>query len=185
MDFARLLRRSWELFVAEIVQLVLFTGLGALLCLTLVLIPTVTGGWVRGILAYVREGRRPAFEELWRFDDYLPILAMLLLGGLAISVGYALLIVPGVILSVWWLYALYFLLDRDLGVLEAFGASKEAVGRAGFGDHLVLLLILFVLGALGGALSGLGNLLTTPFSLLLLSLAYLELPESGDGARRA
>jgi len=184
MDFADLLRRSWEKFVAEIVHLVLFTALGALLCLTLILIPTVTGGWVRGILAYARGGRRPDFEELWSFDDYLPILGMLLLGGVAISVGYALLIVPGVILSVWWLYALYFLLDRDLGVFEAFGASKDAVGRAGFGDHLVILLILFLLGALGGALSGLGSLLTTPFSFVLVSLAYLELPD-GDGARAA
>lgn len=181
MDFASLLRRSWELFVTEIVQLVLFTALGLLLCLTLVLIPTVTGGWVRGILAYVREGRRPAFEELWSFDDYLPILGMLLLGGLAISVGYALLIVPGVILSVWWLYALYFLLDREMGVIEAFGASKDAVGRNGFGDHLVLLLILFLLSVLGGALSGLGSLLTTPFGFVLVSFAYLDL-DGGDPA---
>lgn len=175
MDFGRLLRESWERLLAQLAQLVLFTALGTLLGLTIVLIPTVVGGWVRGILAYVREGRPPAFEELWSFDDYLAITGMLLLGLVGLGVGYALLVIPGVILSVWWLYALYFLLDRDLGVIQAFGASKEAVSRDGFGNHLVMLLILGLLSALGGVLSGLGSLFTTPFGFLLLSLAYLRL----------
>jgi hypothetical protein len=176
MDFGGLLKEAWDRFVAELVPLVLFALLGSLLCITIVLIPTVLAGWVRGTLAYVRHGEVPAFEELWSFDDYFPVALMLLLGIAGLSIGYMLLFVPGVILHTWWLYGLFFLLDRNMGVVEAFGASKDAVSETGFFNHLVVLLIVTVLGALGGSLSGLGTLFTTPFSLVFLTLAYLELP---------
>ena len=45
MDFTRLLQEAWERLVAELVPLVLFALLGSLLCLTIVLIPTVLAGW--------------------------------------------------------------------------------------------------------------------------------------------
>jgi uncharacterized membrane protein len=178
MDFAGLLKESWEKFFTEIVPLVLFTLVGGLLCFTIILIPTVAGGWVRGFLAYAREGASPSFEELWNFDDYLPIALMILLASIGISIGYMLLFIPGVIFSVWWLYAMFFLLDRDMGVVEAFGASKEAVTHDGFVNHLVIFLILVVLGMLGGALSGIGSLFTTPFGFVLVAIAYLDLTAS-------
>lgn len=180
MDFAGLLREAWEKFIAQIVPLVLFTLVGWLLCFTIILIPTVAGGWVRGFLAYTRNGTPPNFEELWSFDDFLPITLMIVLGAVGITIGYMLFFVPGVILSVWWLYAMYFLLDRDMGVVEAFAASKEAVSHDGFANHLVVFLILMLLGAVGGALSGIGSLFTTPFGFVVVSLAYLDLvgPES-------
>lgn len=178
MDFSGMLQEAWEKFVAEIVALVIFTLLGSLLCLTLVLIPTVAGGWSRGILGYVRHGDMPSFEELWSFDDYLPIALLLLLGGIGISIGTMLLFVPGVILSVWWLYSLFFLVDRQMGVIEAFGASKAAVSESGFVNHLVVFGIVSVLGLLGGSLSGLGTFFTTPFAIILLAISYLDLPGS-------
>ncbi len=174
MDYAGMLKESWEKLLAEMVHLVLFALVGWLLCFTLILIPTVFAGWVRGILAYVREGRPPDFDELWNFDDYLPTALMILLGGLALLVGYTLFFIPGLILSVWWLYAMYFLLDRDMGVVEAFGASKDLVSSDGFGVHLVVYLVLLLLSALGGALYGIGGFFTTPFGMIFLSLAYLD-----------
>ena len=177
MDFAGLLTRTWEKFVAEIVQLVLFGLLGTLLCLTIVLIPTVVGGWFRGILGYVRNGQAPEFDELWNFDDYIAILMLLILGGIGATIGYMLLFIPGVILSVLWLYSMFFLLDRDMGVIEAFGASKDAVIESGFINHFVVLLIVSVLGVVGGSLSGVGTIFTTPFAIVFMALCYLELRE--------
>ncbi len=179
MDFAGLLKETWDRFIAEIAPLVLFTLVGWLLCFTIILIPTVAGGWTRGFLAYTRDGTAPNFEELWNFDDFLPITLMIVLGVIGISIGYMLFFIPGVIVSVWWMYAMYFLLDRDMGVVEAFGASKEAVSHDGFANHLVVFLILCALGMLGGALSGIGSLLTTPFAFVMVSLVYLELEGHG------
>lgn len=177
MDFAGLLTRTWEKFILEIVQLVLFALLGTLLCLTVVLIPTVVGGWFRGILDYVRTGRTPDFDELWSFESYGAILLLLILAGVGLTIGYMLLFIPGLILSVLWLYAIFFLLDQDMGVIEALGASKDAVMASGFINHFVVLLIVSVLGALGGTLF-FGTIFTTPFSIAFLALCYLDLPEA-------
>ncbi len=175
MDFGKQLKDCWDPFIKEIVNLILFALVGGVLCLTIVLIPTVAGGWARGFLGVVREGKRPDFNELWNFEGYLQLLLLMLVQGLLISIGYMLLFIPVVILTVWWLYALFFLVDRDLGFWEAMSASREAVNTAGFFNHFVVFLIVCVLNALGGALSGLGTLVTLPFTLLLLSRVYVDL----------
>jgi hypothetical protein len=175
MDFGVLLKTTWDRFIGEIVRLVLFTLVGAVLCITIVLIPTVSAGWLRGILGYVREDRIPEFEELWNFDDYLQTLLLLVVGGVLVSIGYMLLIIPGVILNVWWFYSLFFVVDKQMRFDDAMRASKNAVSGTGFFNHFVVVLIIAVLGTLGGAFSGLGMLLTTPFSLILMTLAYVEI----------
>ena len=114
MDFESLFKTTLSQFVKRIVRLILFTLVGCLLCCTIVLIPTVMGGLTRGTLRYVREGVEPEFAELWSFDDFLQTLLLMLLGGIAIAVGLLLLIIPGLVLMVWWMYALFFVVDRKM-----------------------------------------------------------------------
>jgi hypothetical protein len=173
MDFAGLLGSAWNKFVAELVPLVVFTLVGILLSMTIILIPTVLGGWARCAIAYLRDGQVPEVSELWNFDDYLPILLLLILFSFGVTIGYSLLIVPGLILNVWWLYSLFFLLDRNMGVVEAFGASKQAVSRGGFVNHFIVLVIVSAASVVGGTL-WLGVLFTTPFAVLFLAVVYLD-----------
>jgi hypothetical protein len=176
VDFAGLLGDAWKKLVAEIVPLVIFTLLGMVLSITIILIPTVMGGWARSVLAYVREGEAPDVSELWNFEDYLPILLLVVLGSIGLAIGYSLLFVPGVILNVWWLYTLFFLVDRKMGVIEAFGASKAAVSETGFVNHFVVLVIATAVSLIGGSL-WVGALFTTPFTILFLALVYVDLPQ--------
>ncbi len=173
MDFENLLKTTFNQFVKRIARLILFNLVGCLLCFTIVLIPTVMGGLTRGLLRYVRDSVEPEFDELWKFDGYLQILLLLVVGGIAISIGLVLLIVPGVVLMVWWMYALFFVVDRKLTFGQAMGASKQLVTDSGFWNHFVVLLIVTVLGSLGGGLAGLGTLIAAPFGLLLVTNAYL------------
>jgi hypothetical protein len=174
MDFENLFKATFSQFVKRIVRLILFSLVGCLLCLTIVLIPTVMGGLVRGMLRYIREGIEPEFDELWRFDDFVQILLLMVVGGLAIAIGLILLIVPGVVLMVWWMYALFFVVDRKLTFSQAMGASKNLVTESGFWNHFVVLLIMTVLNSLGSGLAGLGTLIAAPFGLLLVTNAYLS-----------
>jgi hypothetical protein len=185
MDFESLLKAAFNQFVKRIVKLILFSLVGGLLCLTIVLIPTVLAGLTRGLLRYVRDGIEPEFDELWRFDDYLQILLLLVLGGIAISIGMALLIVPGVVLTVWWMYALSFIVDRKMTFTQAMGASRQLVTSSGFWNHFVVLLIMTVLNSLGGGMAGLGMLLTAPFALLLSTNVYLGATKQAVVAKQA
>jgi hypothetical protein len=173
MDFENLFKATFDQLVKRIVRLILFNLVGCLLCFTIVLIPTVTSGLLRGMLRYVREGIEPEFAELWSFDDFLSTLLLLGLGGLAIGIGLVLLIIPGLVLIIWWMYAPFFIVDKKMTFVEAMGASKRLVTETGFWNHFVVLLILTVLNSLGSGLAGLGTLLTAPFGLLLLTNLYL------------
>ena len=172
MDFAALLKSSWDHFMKDIVNLVLFTLLGAVLCMTFILIPSVVRGWFVEILAYVRNERSPSFEALWCFDDYIKITLLLVIGGGLISLGYMLFIVPGIILSVIWMYSVYYIVDQDMGFVEALSASKDAVMDTGFLTHVVVFLVLGVLSTLGTSLGIIGWFFTTPFSLVMLTVIY-------------
>lgn len=173
MNFEDLFKTTWEHFVKKIVDLILFTLVGLVLCLTIVLIPAVLGGWTRGVIAMVRDDKKLVFEDLWRFDQYGSILALLVFGGILVSVGFILLFVPGVILSVLWMYSLFFIIDRKLGFIEAMGASAQAVTKDGFFQHLIVWIIISVLHGLGAALSGAGTLVTLPFIFVFLAVVYL------------
>ncbi|MDJ0763360.1 MAG: hypothetical protein QNJ97_10255 [Myxococcota bacterium] len=177
MDFEYLLKMTWKQYISGIIKLVLFFLVGAVLCITIVLIPTVAAGWTRGVLAYIRTGTFPEMNELWKFDNYFQTAVLIVVGGILIAIGWALLIVPGVILSVWWLYAIFFIVDRKMEFFEALGASKAAVSESGFFAHFVLLLILLFLNGVASALGGVGTILTMPFTYILVALAYLELVE--------
>lgn len=175
MDFEKLLKDSWELMLKEIVPLILFGLLGAVLCMTVILIPTVVAGFARGFLGFLRTGKAPEFSELWNFEDFVQVLLLCVVAGTLISIGYMLLVVPGVFLNVWWLYALFFLVDKKMGFWAAMTASKDGVGKAGFVQHLIVFLILGVLNSIGSSLAGLGALVTMPFSMILLGLCYQEM----------
>ena len=137
----------------------------------------MAAGWARCILAYVRQGKEPEFYELWNFSHYFQTAVLIFIGGLLISIGFALLVVPGVLLSVWWIYALFFIVDKKMEFFEALSASKEAVTQSGFFQHLVLFLIMVFLNSVAGALGGVGALFTTPFTMVLVTLAYLDVVE--------
>jgi hypothetical protein len=185
MDFNRLFKATFDQFVKGIVKLILFTLVGCLLCFTIVLIPTVMGGLTRGILRYVREGIEPEFDELWRFDDFLQILLLVVLGGIAIAIGLALLVIPGLVLMVWWMYALFFIVDLKMTFGQAMAASRRLVTEGGFWNHLVVVLVIAVLNSLGSGLAGLGTLLTAPFGLVLLTHAYLSSSREDAAPSRA
>jgi hypothetical protein len=174
MEFESLLKATYDQFVKGIVKLILFTLVGCLLCFTIVLIPTVMRGLTRGMLRYVREGIEPEFDELWSFDDYLQTLLLMLLGGIAIGIGLMLLIIPGLVLMVWWMYAIFFIVEQEMTFTQAMAASKQLVTGSGFWNHFVVLLITTVLNSLGSSLAGLGTLITFPFGLLLVTNAYLS-----------
>ena len=175
MKFEELLRKTWDKYLQAIVKLVIFTLIGSLLCIVIIPIPAVVRGFTRGFLDYAREGKEPEYDLLWNFGGYLNMLILLILLAIIISIGYMLLIIPGIITSVFLLYTVYYLVDKDMGALDSMKASVDLVKRTGFVNNFIILLIIAVINGIGMAAAGLGSLLTTPFTLLLLAYAYNDL----------
>ena len=95
-----------------------------------------------------------------------------LLFSVALVVGFVLFIVPGIYIALTYWPFMYFIVDRDCGTIESFQlAAKHAAGNRLSAFCLGLLGI--CLGFLGILLFCIGWLVTTPWTLMMLAVAYL------------
>ncbi len=135
-------------------------------------------GLIRIWLAVAR-GQQPEFGALFGGGSkFLPTFAVLMLTIFAILIGYVFLIVPGVILGLGLMFSQFFVVDADLGPIDAMKASWEATnGHKGK---------LFLFSLLGGIIVCLGLLAccigiyaTLPIFWIAMAIVYIRL--SGRG----
>jgi hypothetical protein len=154
--------------------------------------------WLQGALVLaiddVRDGRADLSisETLDRVRPHLGTLALTgLLAGVAIAIGFILLIVPGLFLLTIWLVIVPAIMLENCGVSESFARSQELVrgyGWSVFGVIVLTVLIFIgvaiVFGILDSALDsrwlgfGLNIVLqsvTAPFLALAWTMTYYEL----------
>ncbi len=120
-----------------------------------------------------------AKTTLWQF------VWLLLLLGLLVAGGSLLLVIPGVVFMIWFLFCQYILAEQGIGGLQALQKSHQLVRGhwwAVFGRFLLLLMISSAISALASRLPIIGaplnlglTLLLTPFSTLYYYLLYKDL----------
>lgn len=99
------------------------------------------------------------------------LLSFLILG------SFLLFVVPGIIFVVWFIFAAFIFIDKDLRGMNALFASKEYV-RGRWLDVFVRLLAVmavFVLISLAPIIGALVNILLTPFIFVYIYQLYLDL----------
>ncbi|HLH13161.1 MAG TPA: hypothetical protein VKV16_00100 [Solirubrobacteraceae bacterium] len=155
------------------------------------------------LVADVRDGRRDASAgQLLR--AVTPVLGQLVLvgviAGIAIGIGFVLVVVPGlVLLTMWFVAAPVIVLERPAG-LAALGRSRELVRGNGwqvFGVIAVMYILVVLLSALveyaaDSAGTGVGivvtvviGVLTAPFAALASAVVYFDLRAAGAAASGA
>jgi hypothetical protein len=168
--------------------------LGALVGLAATFLYT---GYVVKLVQDVRDGRRD-FSVGELFSHATPYVGTLILNGIlagiAIVIGFILIIVPGLILITIWAVISPSIVVEDRGVMEAFGRSRELVRGQGwqvFGAIVLAFLIVIAVGivfsivgaAIGDAglvvLRAIGNIITAPVAALVSSILFFDL---GGGA---
>jgi hypothetical protein len=138
---------------------------------------------------------------------FFPLFGLGILMGLALILGYMLLIVPGVILSIMWIVAPPVVVAEKRGIMESFQRSRDLTRGSRwmiFAISLVYFLVAMVLGlaigGLGAAASGglgatagalsIGGLVFTPIVNVITSILssagvaaiYYELRTVKEGA---
>ena len=102
------------------------------------------GAYLLSMILYFRDGREPVFNDafagLQRFGALFPYIFLLLL----VMLGFILLLIPGVIFAVWWLYALPLMADKGMRLGEAMRVSRAKVLEKGFFMHLVFVFMITI-----------------------------------------
>ncbi|OKY74820.1 MAG: hypothetical protein BM485_11315 [Desulfobulbaceae bacterium DB1] len=193
MNFQAHLKNMMEMMQEELV--VLFVGglLVQLLCsVTLGLLAgPLMGGYMLLMLQWLRTGKGCEFNDLFagmrRFGELFPIFFM----GLLILLGCLFFLLPGIVLSVWWLYVLPLMAEKNLSLRDAMRASRHKVNEKGFFMHLVFLLMIsvvpvFVIAVAATVIPPLAILqyLLFPLQCACLASLYLEQFEDFDPEKR-
>jgi Uncharacterised protein family (UPF0259) len=163
---------------------------------------TLYQGMVVGLVRDVQDGRRDSsvqdlIDAAW--PVVLPLIGVGILAGIAIGIGFLLLVVPGLILLTIWAVIAPVIVVEHSGVMDAFGRSRELVRGNGwqvFGVIVVVFLITIivgvVLGAIGASISDslgmqivvnlIASTLTAPIAALAAATIYFRLLAIKDDA---
>ncbi len=154
-----------------------FAMLGMQLVLQPVMLAVVmpfVGGIVVMCLKQI-QGREVVFGDLFSvFNKTLPLFLAAILINILVSIGFLLLILPGIYLGVCYLLVVPLIIDRDLGVWEAMEASRKAITKrwfSVFGLYLLLLLIVLV----SMIPLGIGLLWTIPLMAMSFMMMYQKM----------
>jgi uncharacterized membrane protein len=129
-------------------------------------------------------------SALWHPQPFWKYLGASILLGLAVGIGFVLLIVPGIIFVLMFLFSTFLVIDRELGPIEAMKESNRITYSHKWrllGFTLVLLLI----NLLGAIALLVGLLVTIPVSSLAFTHVYRALsgrtppPDAARMARAA
>jgi hypothetical protein len=156
-------------------------------------------GYVVKLVQDVRDGTRD-FDVGVLLSAATPYIGTLILlgivAGIAIAIGFVLLIVPGLILLTIWSVAPPSVVVEGKGVFESLGRSRELVRGNGWNvffsillAYLIVLVISIVAGLIGAALGDAGriilqtiaNVVIAPIAALVSSILFFDLG-GGQGA---
>lgn len=178
MDFKTHLEQSWNLFVANLAPLLISTLV--LIVVSIVslgfMAPVMTAGYMQSLLLLVREERTPKTGDLFgQMRLFFPLLAFTLVTALAIFLGLAMLVLPGIAviiaLTFFCMYMLPLMTDQDMGIVEAVKESGRMALQAPVSEHIAVIAVFLVLNSIGNS-TGIGVLFTQPFATLFVLSVY-------------
>jgi hypothetical protein len=112
------------------------------------------------------------------FAGFSPMAGQLILlglvNGLLTSIGYVLCIIPGIYLTVSWIFSLPLVIDRKLPFWDAMELSRRVVGKHFF-ITFAFVLVIGLLAACGLLACCVGLFVTTPIASVALLYAYEDI----------
>jgi hypothetical protein len=136
------------------------------------------GGLIK-IWLTVARGGTPQFGDLFsNMGKFLPLVATLFLMLFAILLGYVCFIVPGVIIGLGLMYSQFFVVDADMGPIDAMKASwKTTMGHKG--KLFVLSLLGVVVAMVGLVACCIGVYATISIFWVALAIVFVRLTGRG------
>jgi uncharacterized membrane protein len=116
---------------------------------------------------------------------FLPLLGFGVASSIAIAIGFAMLLLPGILvilaLSFCCLYLVPLMTDKDMGLMDALKESYRMAIQKPVGDHILVAVLFLGINALGSSVVGIGVLFTFPLATVFLASVYLE--KTGSAVR--
>lgn len=183
------IEQGWNLYKNNFGLLVLASVIA--LVLSTITIGILTGPMIAGLIIVTlqllrKEEPKPDAGRVFKgFSYFLNSLLFMVIWGLAILIGSAILsIFPiiGQLLSLFFIYAaqaflmfgLYLIVDKQMNFWPASQESIQTV-KTNFWWFLLLSVIASIIGSIGAIVFGIGIVLTIPIQVCILAVAYQDI----------
>jgi len=180
MNFKYHLETAWNMTLKFIAPLIFITLVMFLLWFFTIgiLAPVTMAGYMHSILLMLRDDREPKIQDLFsQMRLFLPLLGFSILVFIATVIGFMLLVLPGIVISLvisyCCLYMLPLMTDKELGLFDAIKESFTMTTRGEFIDQVVILILFLGISAAGSAVF-IGSLFAQPLATIFLISVYEE-----------
>jgi len=164
--FAALKRDFWNIVLVNLV--------GLFLCCFIVTLPPLIIGLVR-FNAKAVAGQKGSFDDLFSgFAEFGTSWLMFIVMIVLLGVGFVLCYLPGIYLSIAWMFAWNLLADKRGSFWECLEMSRQAV-TAHWGWAFLLTIVAQIIANAGLIACFVGVLATMPLYGLMLAAAYRRL----------
>jgi uncharacterized membrane protein len=186
IDIQACLKEGWEMFKQHIGEFVGFTliifavsaicskmGAFGSIIVSAAAAPFYAG---YGIAAFTLLNGKPfQFSDFFRgFNYFLPLFLAGLATGILVSLGFVLLVLPGIYLAVCYMFVALLVIDHRMEFWDAMETSRKVVSKNWFAVF-GLAFALFAVNLLGMLALGIGLLVTAPVTACAAAVAYREI----------
>jgi len=163
------LKRSFQLFRQQYIAFILGTIIAIIGMILIITIPPLIFGLYYMAMQLINGKKLQVTDVFKGFDYFFLSWGLILLALIGITIGLAFLIIPGLILMVLLQYAIPIALLEKKGPWDSLVESYR-IGKKYFTFSVALFVVLAVISGFG-AVTKVGALLTTPFTVLCLVVA--------------
>lgn len=145
---AMIANEKYILILVNTIIMLLTIATAGVTIIGLLIVPAIIGGYLDSLIRITRN--QPAkigdfFKIVFKKKRFWALTGGYYLAYLGILVGFVFLIVPGIYLSVAWLFVWYLLVDKDLSIKKTFATSRHLIhNKTGFWNTLVVSFLLTV-----------------------------------------
>jgi len=116
-----------------------------------------------------------SYKSVFAYFTYtLPLLGVAVLMSVLVTIGFILLIVPGVYLSLAYMFAVPLVVEKNLGIWDAMETSRKAVTSHWF-KLFFLFLIMSVILIVSALPFGIGLIWTYPMMVAMVGVMYRDI----------
>jgi len=186
LDIGETLKLGWETFTKNAVPMIvgmLLVGIIGGFTLGICLGPMVIG--YNQMILRAAKGETVAIGDVFAgFQNFVPALLLFLIMGVAIMIGFMLLVVPGMVLAFMFFWAPWIMAEEPtMSPIDCLKGSVEAFKRD-MGGSIVFVLVNVVVNMVGGFVP-FGSFITGPVASGMAAHGVLRVAESAGSAQPA
>lgn len=180
MDFKMHIERGWNTvwsFVGPVLLLTVVQLIVSVLSLG-ILAPVTGAGYMHSLLLAMRDGRVPETRDLFsQMSLFLPLFLFGLGAMVVIGIGYLMLFLPGLLLTIGLAFACLYMIplmtDRNMKVMDAVRESWTIAKRDPISDQIIITIIYLAVFGLGSSIP-FGIVVAQPVATAIILSVYEE-----------